>query len=292
MKKFVEENFAPLKTEYRHYLLAKGFVNGSYSATIGYDREEKYQEYDQSLRKIVTKTRTVTDWQPFSGTHNYETIGAVSSETNAQTSAPGDYLSNCLQKSITYNEKKSEAPLPLAPTDASIDGVQQNIFDIAECNCSANLPGDHHKDFNYSGTVSLSKVECHVAPQYVLNFKYLNDSYTVYAHSVNGSQLQGNMPNCKSQIIEEIENNKKVKYLNIFTFISLLFSIFSSIVLPVACKIIFGIIGIVSFIVLTTIRAITTKNVYSEKRKMKINLIINLLSKKGIEVPNSIKEEL
>ena len=49
-----------------------GSVEGQYSASVGYDRQEQYlrekteMSKGVSYTKLVPDTRTVTDWQPFS----------------------------------------------------------------------------------------------------------------------------------------------------------------------------------------------------------------------------------
>lgn len=295
--------FSPVKTEYRQYLLGKGTADMTYSATVGYDRKETYYEkqrdYDRERRmndgrqyfKDVQKTRTVTDWKPFSGTHKGEYVGSVPNGDNAKTCESGDYESFCLKKAVEYSAD-SGFPAPLPPSDRAIEGVKSSIKISAEFACKRQLPGDRNKDFRADGTVELSRIESHVAPQYVLNYKYLGVDYGAHAHSVKESLIKCKSPSARSEIENEIENKVLVKSFNIATLSSLVLSILASILFPLALKIIFGILAIGSFVTYWIIRSKTSKNVYNEKLTKKKTSLIALLKSKGIKVPEKLKAGL
>ncbi len=93
----------------------------------------------------------------------------------------------------------------------------------------------------------------------------------------------------QSEIESEIEQTGNVKTLNIITFITLLFSILSAICFPIALKIIFTIVGTISFISYWAIRSQVSNEIYFEKANKKKNTLITLLKKKGIAIPKKLQ---
>ncbi|MBR2376939.1 MAG: zinc ribbon domain-containing protein [Clostridia bacterium] len=308
---FVIGKFEAVKTEYRQYLLGKGTAEMTYTATVGYDKIEKYQttenkylsmgdvytcngvtkraDYNGSFRVDTIKERKVTDWQPFSGSHTGEYFKAVANDNNTDIFDPDDYKDYCLASSKEYDASISKLPAPLAPTSSSIDRIEDGIKTLAELDCKSKLPGDKNKDFNCDGVVTLSRIESHVAPQYILKYKYLNKDYTLKAHSAKKSMIRGDIPSAKSETETEIEDNVYVKTFNIITLFTLLFSILSSLCFPIVAKIIFAIIGVVSFITYWAIRSKVSKEIYYQKTAKKKNDLIAHLKKKGIAIPNKLK---
>lgn len=287
---FVAGSFMPVKTEYRQYLLGKGTAKIAYSATIGYDRQEQYREYDSVKKEYVTKTRTVTDWKPFSGSHTGEYIEATANDDNSDALDAQDYKKYCLESAKEYDANTSKFPAPLSPTSTSIHNLKAEMFESAENDCIAKLPGDKKKDFNCNGVVDLNILESHVATQYILKYNYLNEQRILKSHSCKKSSIIGEIPSAKKQIESEIENNKLVKSFNILTLCTLLFSILSSILFPIALKIIFVVIGIASFITYWVLRPKISKKIYLEKKQRKKQTLIYHLKKKGIEIPKNLLE--
>ena len=289
---FVVGKFDPVKTEYRQYVLGKGTANIVYSATIGYDREVEYKEYNSTSKSYVDKTKTVTDWQPFSGNYTGECIEATPNDRNTDFSDAVDYLWKYSDSAKRYNANTSKAPAPLAPSSSSISKLENNIKYSVSSDCERKLPGDRHKDFNSSGDVSLSLVESHVAPQSILKYKYLDSDYILKSHSGKICNISGNIPTVEKEIEMEIENNKLVKTFNIATFFTLLFCILSAILLPIALKITFTSIAVIMFIANGIVKANVEKEIYTKKQSKKKNDLISLLMEKGIKIPKQLQEEV
>lgn len=285
---FILGKFEPVKTEYRQYVIAKGTANMTYSATIGYDRKEQYKEYNKYKNEYEIKTRTVTDWKPFSGKYTGEYVDAAINDNNIDFKDPLDYRLLCLADAKEYNPNTSNAPAPLPPSSNSISKIESGIKAKAKSDCEKKLPGDRKKDFNCNGFVALNIIESHVVPQYILKYKYLGRDFMLKAHSSSKSAIRGNKPSVKSEIEKEIEGNKLVKTFNIITLCALLTSILISILLPIAFKIIFGGVGLASFITYWVIRTKVSKEIYLLKTVKKKTDLVALLKKKGIPVPKKL----
>jgi predicted amidophosphoribosyltransferase len=292
---FKEDKFEPIKTQYCQYMLALGNVDMTYSATIGYDREEVYYEkqkrYKDGLEyyEDVRKTRTVTDWKPFSGVHKGKHFGSTPNGGDEIEGDLNDYTAHCIKNTKSYNSKKSTCPSPKAPTSETINLVKRSIETDASATCIGNLPGDRYKDYSDSCNIDLTLIECHVAPKYVLDYTYLEKKFSLRAHTVKESEINGQIPSAKSQNENQIENHKLVKTFNLLTFFTLIFSILSSILFPIALKITFGVIGVALFIAYYIIRSKISKIIYKEKENIKKNDLITLLKAKGLKIPDNLK---
>lgn len=308
---FTATKFEPVKTYYRQYVLALGDVETSYSATVGYDRKEqyttttnkylsqgsaytykgitKYADKNGTYTVDTIKERTVTDWQPFSGTNKGEYVGEAVNGAVTTDFDLIDYAGKCSKKAIPYDSETSKTTPPLPPSAEAIKNVKRSLEFSAELECKRNLPGDRNKDFHANSTTNLTKIQSHVAPQHVLKYNYMGKDYVLCAHSVKESEINGDIPSAKTQNENEIDNNKIVKTFNIITFSTLLFSILASILFPIALKIIFCSIGIVSFITFWIVRSKISKSIYYEKKMKKKKDLIALLTKNGIKVPEQLK---
>lgn len=279
---FSAGKFEPIKLIYRQYALGSGTAQMSYAATVGYDHKEKYYENGKE------KTRTVTDWKPFSGTYTGEYLNAVANDKNEDYWDAWDYSDHCMDKAKAYNASTSKAPAPLVPSSASISSLKSGIEGSAHADCKKQLPGDRHKDFKANGIVTLNWVESHVAPQYILKYKYLNADYTLKAHTVKESRIRGDIPSAQSKIESEIEGRPLVAAFNIITLIALVVSIVSSILFPLVFKLIFGGVGIALFVTSCIIKSKVSKGIYQRKTVQKKLDLIAHLKKKGIAIPNSL----
>ena len=152
------------------------------------------------------------------------------------------------------------------------------------------MPGDHYKDFRSDAIIDLNKVESHVAPRYVIDYKYCGKKYTSSVHAIKESIITSKIPSAAKENEIEIENNKYVKSINIITFISLLFAILSSILFPIALKIVFSVIAVAMFITNCIVKKKMSRAIYLYKQNKKIFDLMDLLKKKGIAIPKKLRE--
>ena len=282
--------FAPVKTVYCNYVIGKGTAELTYSATVGYDYKVKYTDYDSSGRP-VQKTKTETKWEPFSGNHVGDYVKAISND-EAETSNPSGYkfLVERVDEAVEMSLVDFETPTPNAPTQQSISDVKDAILYAGRYDCEKALPGNRHKQFNCNGTVKLHSLECHVAPQHVLTYKYNGEERKLHAHTFSSCCVEGDIVNAKKETTNEIE--EKIKLYNIatcsFMFVTILCLLLVKSVLFISLM---GGLSVAGFIALEVFRSITKKNVYAQKKKSKITSLIKALKERNLPIPDSVLEQ-
>ena len=289
---FISGTFSPVKTEYRQYLLALGDADMSYSATVGYDRKVTYTEYSNG--KAVQKTKTVTDWKPFSGTRKGTYTGCVKNDATKDPncitiSTASMYELFDAKHAVSMDKVSFKTTEPKTPTEATIHSAQLSVEASAHYACKSSLPGDRHRDFHCDGTTLLKRLSSHVAPLYVLDYKYQGTSYSYCGHSSKTKHYEGKMPSAKKEIASEIENTPLVTTFNFLTFGLLLASIIISFVAPIWLIILAGVLAITSFVVLCVVRKRTTDTIYQQKALLKKQTLIKHLKQKGIKPPAKLQ---
>ena len=283
--------FSPVDTQYRQYLIASGTANMSYSATVGYDYKVTYTEYVNG--KPQQKTRTETKWEPFSGTLTDDYTQAVANDDDAETSDPSGYLFSygIMNEAVELSKVDFATEQPSAPTQNTIADATSTIKRAAERDCERSLPGHRHQQFCCSGSVKLDSMECHVAPQHILEYKYKEQSKKLYAHTFSTCLVRGEKINAKKETANEIE--EQIKLFNFLALGLMLLSIIVSLTAPFTfLVVIFGLLGIGSFVFLEVYRSLTKKAIYKKKRLIKIKSVINYLKNKDLNVPQKVYDEL
>lgn len=203
-------NFKPVIPHNEQYIVVKGDADVNYSATIGYDRKEEYKEWNSTRKQYETKTKTVTDWQSFSGKH---------SGTYSASASNGDNLINSAfefdvalyytkpQNIVPIDQVNFEIEAPNNPSSTAISNAKNKILSSCQNEAKTKLPGDRNKDFSASGTVSVTEINSYSAPAYSITYKYKQKEIQ------NGSFAFGNFKRIgdtidSSQTLMNVVNNK------------------------------------------------------------------------------------
>lgn len=111
---------------YVPFYLFHGIYSGEYTATIGFNRQEAYTDYEYHVgspenRRQVTRFRTVVDWKPVSGTfkNNFSLLGTASATLS------DDQIEFC-----NDSEADPKAIKPL--NDLYLQGYGLGTFDTSE----------------------------------------------------------------------------------------------------------------------------------------------------------------
>lgn len=192
------------------YLLVTSDVELDYSCSVGYDRKEEYyvEERDfEKERKLnngikyykqVKKTRTVTDWQPFSGRDKSTQSVFVSNSSSQDEYRSDRAIRHCLEK-VTADDEET--------VDVIVKG-NDNAIEFAKRYCinqafySLTLPGDHHKDERFSGSATVSEVMCGIFPENDLKYNYKGKDYSIKGFACGNPTLLGNYPSDQSNVKE------------------------------------------------------------------------------------------
>lgn len=172
-------------------------IEGSWSASFGYDRKETYVEIKDEYvngvhRKVPTNaTRTVTDWRPATGTISHHTTGSAyagklltfpKSPEVAQKVATSDFLTTY---SDSYaKQAKIAEPFSADPNSAYTQRVKPTVDKLTEALAKKNAQGDHQKDWHWYAKVekTTSKVFVPIAHA---TFQYEGKRYEYWADGVN-----------------------------------------------------------------------------------------------------------
>ena len=143
----------------------KFHVTSIVNCSVGYDRFEKYYEDGKE------RTRTVTDWLPFSG------------------SGHGDFISSAFSNGLLIpeyldiiknepDENETEIPFVEITKDAYL-AIQSDTEML--CEASIGIPGDHSRDKVFTSSSTPTRFEYHKGEAYFADFIYDGTKYHAYA---------------------------------------------------------------------------------------------------------------
>lgn len=218
--------FLPATSCFENYVIVNGDAESTYSATIGYNVKKEYREYDSVNKKYVTKTKTVTEWQPFSGKYsgNFNEFvynGEKSDRSFLKNSAFETQYSS--SKSVAYESIDFEAEPPKAPSSEAVSSAKSGIAYQCKKEAEKNLPGDKNKDFKSGETVTVNSVESCSAPLYTTEYTYKNEKFYNSAFAFNGYNGFGNRPDYSQKMTDVV--NKKTRPLTLSSLIANVLSI-------------------------------------------------------------------
>lgn len=205
------DNFTFDETQHAFTLVAVfgGPITYHWTASSGFDREEKYTEYVEktevlkngevrTYKEPVTKTRIVTDWRPSSGTvsnyyNNHFVIdpsnfskedGLFRNHISANAARKQENLVSLWQVykdqengEQIYNELKN-----------SIPKIKKMMVEVAESSSgSYNIPGDHVKDIHDSADFRLETFKLIQYPIVKGQYKYKQQSYNFAVDAIDGN---------------------------------------------------------------------------------------------------------
>lgn len=182
------------------------YISGSYTthwtASFGYDRTEHYREWNSISKKWETKSKTVTDWSPASGTvsSNFSFMSPaarlsaeVGFDVPEGAAAAASEVASCTStKNSTgfdpnYRIGFSSIPFVLDVNDAwNAHGSSELQASIA-FKVHQNSQGDRQKDWNWNTKTDFNRERRVYVPIAQVKFEYKGESYYCY---VNGDDMQ------------------------------------------------------------------------------------------------------
>lgn len=173
----------------------------SYSASIGYDRQETYlapkkktnsngrtyeDYFDQEER-----TRIVTDWAPFSGT-----VNATETKCVLNSSSDGEEICKLLLKELENSNEENHTEENDTLTIVNNNGLNRAI---KMCEDDAywkevHWPGDHHKNERHTAKSTIVELKCIKAHVYYLEYTYEGIKYCVYGVAIGNPNEAHNIP--------------------------------------------------------------------------------------------------
>lgn len=191
-----------------------GEYSTNYTVTIGYNRTEKYQEYDNISHKYVDKERKVTDWSPFSGRSD-----GTFNEVIVASSKIDEKFAMHINQSIVfkgsdaipineYSENEKMLPYDI-DKNTTLKKAESIFVDEAVSKITGSLPGDTFKDFSEDTRYSYNTGKLYY-PIYYGQYTYDGNSYTFIADGRNEQNIYGDRP-----IENGIVDNISAKYKSV-----------------------------------------------------------------------------
>lgn len=163
----VKADFGEVKESVKEVILCTAHVESDYTASIGYDRQEQYQTTESkflsegdwytckgvqkradrsgSYQVDVIKTRTVTDWQPYSGHIGGDaTCVAMNGSEEYSEGRLIDVIKSTKDESVVEKGEAIVSPVGLKEVKENCRGVVESRIDF---------PGDHYKDVHSNASV-------------------------------------------------------------------------------------------------------------------------------------------
>lgn len=178
----VDAEFKEVKESVREVIVCTAKVEGTCTASVGYDRQEPYIDYETYKEKVgnsyvtrqraVTKYRTVTDWQLFSTPYSGEATCTAynSDEFELDDSEIVSAIKSVNKNSITETGEAEVNPTGLASAIAACElKVEWN---------AVKFPGDRHKDQKYDSNSDVLSLSCYKMPYYEVVYTYNGNDYS------------------------------------------------------------------------------------------------------------------
>jgi hypothetical protein len=180
----------------------KGRYKGNWSASSGYNRIEEYSEWSASQKKMVRKTRTVTDWRPSSGQCSGEF--AILAFAGAGKGIKPDVAVYAHGTSFNRGDLKPYDPMYTMGfnlVEYTVD--EYDTWDTlgkiqadarVEADSKARIPGDKYKDFYVDALYDKETPLRTYVPFWITNYKYADKDFHVYMDGTSTARIQGFRP--------------------------------------------------------------------------------------------------
>lgn len=187
-------------------------IKGNWNASSGYNKKEKYYEYDESSRKRVEKTRIVTDWSPSNGIIDKKLeINSIASSMIDYDNELYDFLDSIKINSL-YEGRNLTEPVFEMNTYSTKDVYKNNAENklIKHINKIAGnmVPGDVYKDLKISPRINLLKSQLFYKPVWIATCVYKEELFKFLT--------SGNDGNCQHVIGEKpVDQKRKQRVRNV-----------------------------------------------------------------------------
>ncbi len=183
-----KSQFGEVKESVKEVLLCSAHVELDYSASVGYDRQETYYSGN------VKKTRTVTDWRPYSGHINGDEACLAYNEAYNDGEPRSGYKEHSELRKVILSIADKDI-VEKGEAQISPDGLE-----TAKETCKflvrsdIRYPGDRHRDERCHGSVNVSEVVCYKLPFYEVDYIYEGETYHATGFACNESNLKAELP--------------------------------------------------------------------------------------------------
>lgn len=187
-----------------HYVptyLYNGSYEAKWTASFGYDRQEHYTEYVSRTQNgvthqvPVTRSKTVTDWNPASGDDSGSFTVQVYAGKNLDPRAANLFEDAKLKGKMT--DFKAEdlvgfdtEPFAIPSDDAYNNKAKPEINSIIDRSVKGHAQGDHQRDWHWKASID-KKTTTVLMPVAQSIFEYEGKQYQVWIDGSDATQMVG-----------------------------------------------------------------------------------------------------
>lgn len=220
-----EATFEPAVASNKHIGVFSGNVSGTYTAEVGYDKVQEIREWSPIQQRYVTREGKQTEWEPFSGNYDrtHETVCDII----------GDPLDEGIESAFVYSSSfydlekdREESDDIVAPTQEVIQSAMNDCTELAKERAKESLPGEHSRNYSFSGHATLDHYVCYTIPTYSLPFTYQGKKYkkSFFATRQHNKAAFGYTPNVSDDM--QADTDQKMRPLGIVSLVLMSLSIF------------------------------------------------------------------
>lgn len=174
-----------------------GSYSADYSASIGYDRTEHYTAIENG--KTVSKSRTVTDWHPHSGSvSGVFQLNACASKFLLEDEKY--FVERLESSSFVDNQEGYLLGFAVEPIRSDFDSdqlyedrVKSRVNTIIDSDVDSSLPGDRQKNIDWSASIHKSYTHF-LYPVWHVSFAYKDETYRIVGDGQDITKIHSSLP--------------------------------------------------------------------------------------------------
>lgn len=210
----VDAEFQEVKESVKEVVVCTAHVQGTCTASVGYDRQEPYTDYETYREKVgdhyitrqraVVKYRTVTDWSPYQTSYSGDaTCAAFNSED--QGFGDHDIVEAIKTANIDSITDGGDAVVNSSGVAKALSVCKSNVEFR-----TVSLPGDHQKDTRYNSDATIEELSCYKLPHYEVVYKYDGHEYVASCFACGNINIETQVPPNDINITEVVKDKTKV----------------------------------------------------------------------------------
>ncbi len=293
----LDSEFEEVYINYPQFMFCTIHVDGSYSASIGYDRKEQYEAYEnkwdpdlkKNIRQRVIKERTVTDWRPYSGTvstNETVSVGIKGPFAHGADEYFDDLVASCNLEVDATEFTESGLAMEFASPSAS---ASEAVINKAKSKAMGQVrfPGDHVKEVRSNFSHQILDTKFCIAPEYVMPYKIGNENFEARSFTTRFEPM-GSFPSIEKRVTKNADKQSR-KY-GLMSILLSLFSMGLAVAFPFIVMNVFGIVlgilsmipSIIGYILYKKLRAKKEKSIYQMLLGTKLSNLENYLTDNGM----------
>lgn len=204
-----------------------GQYKANWSASFGYDRKEVERYYNRGSKRWETRTRTVTDWTPHSGTtegvFHYLCPASHAYPRHCASIVFHSRISGLISFDSRYCTGVELLPFQLTST-AAFEYAKPTLAQSVEQAVKNNRLGDQQKDWSWNTVLEFDTPHSVYAPVVQVTFEYKQQTYTTTIDGCDGSHCLGDLPSDKGKEEIEATAKKSLQWVMVPTYAAILLS--------------------------------------------------------------------